>query len=612
MKIVNILLLIFSILSTLIHYSLSIHPFHFYPVPHHNHNHPHHHRHHDGHHEGETDGESAGESDEPIVSIPWSKIRGFTRKVAGQDVAHFLGIPYAFPPVGPLRFRPTLPLIGRHRGVYNANSFRFACTQTAGDEKLHAGTESSENCLFINIYTPLDGVKQKKLQPEDGENLRPVLVFVHGSGYVYGSSANPHMYGGYLSSMGNMVFVIFNYRLGSLGFMYGGTEDMAGNAGLYDQKMAFQWIQDNIRSFGGDPKRVTVMGHSAGATFQTLHMFSNETRNLFTQSMIMSGTGCKNDVDSPIEALRRTRIVLDRVGCDRGSGNSAYTREEMIPLNREEVRCLRKVKASRLVEFQLGLDDTESDKACTFYSFLPVYGTQFLPKLSDQYLVEGNFRHNISVVMGKVPVESEQSYDQKDFAIISDGIDYVRKKMIATLGTTIPAQIDDLIRFYFDGVKQYDRFGIEQAIVQVINDLCAHCPTLKYTEEFARYNKVFLYYYTYITESYRNDGSRRFGARHADDTRLLFGLPFKDYDEYGDEDRQMSIELIGLWSKFVHEGVMPWPQVTFRNGLFIPNQMNITGHNSSVNLAADPDYTICQLLYDLDQPTFTSSSKYYR
>lgn len=570
--------------------------------------HPHHfsrddYFHHHRHHRREKE---LNPADHPIVTTEWSRIQGFVRKVSGRNVAHFLGIPYAIPPVGLLRFRPPKPLRRKHHGIYHANSFRSACLQTHRDEEQHAGTNSSEHCLFLNVYSPWEEVGQaSKLSNNSGnqQKLRPALVFIHGSGYVYGSSANPHMYGGYLSSIGDLVFVIFNYRLGALGLMYGGHEKMPGNAALYDQKLALEWIKKNIHHFHGDPERVTVMGHSAGATYQTIHMFSKESRNLFTSAIIMSGNACeRNGIDSPEQALRRTRTLLNRVGCQ--SINSFHNRSTSLtdtvkPLTDDEIKCLQRVDGRRLVNAQFAIDPEEYkqgyENACSFPSFLPVYRTDFLSDSTDSLLQQGNFRKNISLLIGKVPKEGNNG-DEESFNRVQEGIEYVSRKFILTLGSQVSPSVDALIRFYFENAKDGDEMSIKRAVVRALNDLCNHCPTLKFAGGFAKYNNVFLYYYTYIREKFRQENSRPYGSTHADDTRLLFGLPFKDYEEYGDEDRKVSVNLIRLWSKFVHEAKMPWQEIGYINGRAVPYQFNITGNFEKKDVAVDPDDAVCRVL----------------
>jgi para-nitrobenzyl esterase len=177
-----------------------------------------------------------------------------------EDGIHvFRGIPFAEPPIGPLRFKP--PVARRSwTGVLDAAHFGPWAPQdlSAGREWWGDG-EASEDCLSLNVWTPaLDAGR------------RPVMVWIHGGAFVAGSSSRPTSDGDALARRGDVVVVTVNYRLGALGFLeldeIGGEEyALSGNAGMLDQILALEWVRDNIAAFGGDPGNVTIFGESAGA-----------------------------------------------------------------------------------------------------------------------------------------------------------------------------------------------------------------------------------------------------------------------------------------------------------------------------------------------------------
>jgi para-nitrobenzyl esterase len=169
-------------------------------------------------------------------------------------VERFLGIPYAAPPIGNLRWMPPQPH-ERWQGVLNAGSGNF-CTQPDGA----GGSFGSEDCLTLNVFVPLTVKNQNKKSP------LPVMVWIHGGGLVAGGSPiyEPHP----MVQSGNVIGVTINYRLGYLGFFAHPAIDaeghLSGNYGLMDQQFALSWVQRNIGAFGGDPNRVTIFGQSAG------------------------------------------------------------------------------------------------------------------------------------------------------------------------------------------------------------------------------------------------------------------------------------------------------------------------------------------------------------
>ena len=176
-----------------------------------------------------------------------------------RAVYNYRGIPYAQPPTGELRWAPTAPL-GPWQGVRQATAFGAVCPQDGA-----AATES-EDCLFLNIWTPQAAVLLKR--------RLPVMVFIHGGAFVFGAGSMPYYDGAYLAASGNVVVVTLNYRLGALGFLAIPEANVTGNFGILDQRMALRWVADNIAAFGGDPAKVTIFGESAGAMSVGLHLFS--------------------------------------------------------------------------------------------------------------------------------------------------------------------------------------------------------------------------------------------------------------------------------------------------------------------------------------------------
>jgi para-nitrobenzyl esterase len=214
----------------------------------------------------------------PIVRIDDGLIRG--ADVAG--VNSFLGPPYAAPPTGNLRWRAPQPAAARS-GVRDATQFGPSCPQpTANNPYLPPGP-ISENCLFLNVYTPT-------LRDRSGGG-RPVLVWIHGEGLTQDGARN---YDGSKLAADGTVVVTINYRLGALGFLAhpalasrpGGA---AGNYGLMDQQAALRWVQRNIAQFGGDPHNVTIAGQSAGGLSVLAQLVSPGARGLFQRAIVQSG-----------------------------------------------------------------------------------------------------------------------------------------------------------------------------------------------------------------------------------------------------------------------------------------------------------------------------------
>ncbi len=201
------------------------------------------------------------------------------RLVAGGAVRAFLGVPYAAAPTGALRWRPPQPAAA-WPGVRDAGRAGAPCMQRAMPVP---GIPPSEDCLFLNVWAPRPA---GRTQPP-----LPVMVFIHGGGFVFGSGAEP-AYDGTALARHEVVLVTLNYRLGVFGFLAhpGLTREAgtSGNYGLLDQMAALRWVQANIRAFGGDPGRVTLFGESAGGTAVAMLLTSPRAAGLFGQAILQS------------------------------------------------------------------------------------------------------------------------------------------------------------------------------------------------------------------------------------------------------------------------------------------------------------------------------------
>lgn len=206
------------------------------------------------------------------------------RGVQASGVRIFRGIPFAQPPTGELRWREPQPL-QNWRGVRQATDFGPRCMQAPiFDDMRFRSNGVSEDCLYLNVWTP---AKSKR------ERL-PVLVYFYGGGFVSGDSSEPRYDGESMAAKG-IVVVTVNYRLGVFGFMAHpeltkeSPHKASGNYGLLDQHAALRWVQQNIRNFGGDPKRVTIGGESAGSISVSAHLASPLSRKLIAGAIGESG-----------------------------------------------------------------------------------------------------------------------------------------------------------------------------------------------------------------------------------------------------------------------------------------------------------------------------------
>lgn len=232
---------------------------------------------------------------------------GLVEGAVADEILSFKGIPYAAPPVGDQRWRAPQP-VTPWTGVRAATAFGHDCMQVVKKAIEPIQTTPSEDCLFVNVWRPASLTTTTSL---------PVMVWVHGGGYVGGGTSIPYYDGSAFARQG-MVVVSFNYRLGRFGFfahpaLLAAQEGPVGNFGYMDQIAALQWVQTNIRAFGGDPQQVTLVGESAGGASVLTLLTSPAARGLFQRVMIMSGGGREALISRPMTGGSAEQPSADQI-----------------------------------------------------------------------------------------------------------------------------------------------------------------------------------------------------------------------------------------------------------------------------------------------------------
>jgi para-nitrobenzyl esterase len=234
----------------------------------------------------------------------------------------FLGIPYAAPPTGALRFMPPQPA-RPWTAARDATRFGADCIQS---DALWSGMTgpTSEDCLFLNVWTPY---------PVPGKRL-PVMVWIHGGGFISGGSSTGMYNGRQLVERHPVLVVSLNYRLGPLGFLaHKNFSSEAPNAGILDQQAALRWVQNNIAAFGGDPTRVTIFGESAGSLSVCTHLVAPTSAGLFQRAIMQSGA-CSFNSDTLARAQAQGGDLAQKLGCDTA---------------KDPLACLRTKKANEVM-----------------------------------------------------------------------------------------------------------------------------------------------------------------------------------------------------------------------------------------------------------------------
>ncbi|OFV81425.1 MAG: hypothetical protein A2Y78_05915, partial [Acidobacteria bacterium RBG_13_68_16] len=298
--------------------------------------------------------------------------KGAVRGTAKATYTEWLGIPYAAPPVGPLRWKAPQPPAS-WSDVRDATNPGNACVQGTGWDPGYERPTLTEDCLYVNVYRPHGATEERPV---------PVFVWIHGGGLRGGAGydTDPRKF----VTQGGVVFVTFNYRLGAMGFLSlpslaGEDRDAVGNYGMLDQQAAIRWVHDNIRRFGGDPAQVTIAGQSAGGRSVCMQLVSPTNAGLFARAIHQSGScGAVSLAESEKTGAR----VAEALGC---------------PDPAKAAACLRGRSAADILATQ---DQGQR--------FTPVFGGRIFPLHPTEAVRTGRF-NRVPVMIGQTHDERTQS-----------------------------------------------------------------------------------------------------------------------------------------------------------------------------------------------------------
>ena len=444
---------------------------------------------------------------------------------ANKNICMYKGVPFAAPPVGELRW--ALPQ--KHAAwsePLQTVEYKGPCMQFPMLGKSETTIEGVEDCLYLNVWQP----------KEASEKAMPVMVFLHGGGFMHGSGhMDPHD-GLRLSAMGDVIVVTINYRLGPFGFMahpaLRDDQGRTGNYGLYDQAAALQWVHDNIANFGGDPDNVTLFGESAGGMSVGMHLISPISKGLFHRAIIESG---------PILLLNRSvdsvAAAAENAAARAGCGDPATAAQCLRALPAEEV--VKKLKGGIVFITDL------SDKI----PLEPLYGTEFVPDTPYKMFRDGKYA-DVPIIMGTNKDEASFFVQGRTIKTMEDyqrEVDNNAKKLGDSLGLDLFS--NDFLTFYdpanFDSPKQ--------AFSELVGDSGFNCSTRMLADLMAANGTtLYLYHFTKVPTPAMAD----WGAFHGAELPFVFGkFAFLNMKFSTPSNKRASQKIIGLWSSFARDGV---------------------------------------------------------
>jgi para-nitrobenzyl esterase len=456
---------------------------------------------------------------------------------AGPVVGHadgaviaFLGVPYAAPPTGALRWRPP-EAPAPWSTPRSAAGFGPACPQQAAERD--RDLVQDEDCLTLNVWTPA-------LAPAAP---LPVMVFVHGGGFRRGASSAALYDGAALAAAGPVVVVSLNYRLGALGFLAHpalSAEDdrgVSGNYGLLDQQAALRWVQDNVAGFGGDPDRVTFFGESAGAMSLCAQMVSPAAAGLFRRGIAQSG---------PCTVLATPLRAPDGAASAEGLG-AALAATLGCAGAADAAACLRAVPAATVVAASQQAGEVGGAR------YQPNVDGVVLPEAPMSAIRAGRFTPLDAFIAGSNRDEATLFTAQRTMETEED--------FAAAVRGIVPDHVDDVLALY----PPSDHASVKDAYNAFVTDLWFTCPTRALTRMVAaRGTRAYLYHFTRPTAA---GAALGLGVFHGSELAFVFGT-FGDRSEPSPGELAMSATMMGYWTRLASAGdpsgpgAVPWPART--------------------------------------------------
>ncbi|MEV0297196.1 carboxylesterase/lipase family protein [Nocardia sp. NPDC050710] len=419
-----------------------------------------------------------------VASTDITTADGVVRGHRGGRVVRWRSLPYAAPPVGDLRFRAPRP-VRPWSGVREATAFGFASEQHRAGARIgpRQYQPTSEDSLTLNVTAPV----------EFSTTPRPVLVFIHGGGYLMGTSALRLYSGSRLALRGDAIVVSLNYRLGAFGyvdFSEFGTPDrpFESNLGLRDQVAALQWVQRNIAAFGGDPGNVTVFGESAGAHAVLSLLATPAAAGLFHRGIAQSAPA---DWAMTAEDARAfARRCLDALGAEPGDAARALTDSSANDIRKAVDRTIGAVLRERPGLFP----------AC------PVVDGDYLPQAPIDAITDGT-AHRVPLIIGTCRDEGTL------FAKFADKLPTRPERLHAALAD-FGADVESRV------VASYPGYPRPKAAIRAGGDYVFWRPSVTAMEGHSRYAPTYAYRYDFAPRGLRLAG---IGATHATDLIPVFG-----------------------------------------------------------------------------------------
>uniref|UniRef100_T1E184 Carboxylic ester hydrolase n=1 Tax=Cupiennius salei TaxID=6928 RepID=T1E184_CUPSA len=504
-----------------------------------------------------------------IVTTTNGPVKGIS--LSPKKVEAFLGIPYAEPPVGPLRFAKPVPKSSWEE-TYDASELPPSCIQPLLDDFYFNPSPAGnmrEDCLYLNLWVP-----------EGGSDSKPIMLFIHGGGYLSGSS-NMRVYNGAnLAEHGDVIVATINYRLWILGFFSGLIEDAPGNMGMYDQIMALQWIKDNAKYFGGDPDNIVLFGESAGGYAVSALLVSPLSKGLFKRAIMQSGTAIVPPLTNAAGLQVVSQNIAGFLGCADENDTLAKNPEAVVD-------CLKALPSERFTDSNLLINAGP----------LPArIGDSILPENTNDLFRKGYFK-DTEILLGINRDEGSLLFTLQMPALLgvfgerAETAEFNETSARQFVSTRVGDVSYGIEEEYFGRVRRIPGYTYVRATADLYGDLIINCGTVFHADYYSlRDNPVYFYLFDYRPDS--TPLAEWMGVAHFDEIQYVFGNPM--HEEFTKSENQLSRNIMDKWAAFAKtgnpniRGRVKWPRYTCEN----PKYLVISKRD---RVAVRPDNNRCEL-----------------
>lgn len=474
-----------------------------------------------------------------------------------NQVLTWLAIPYAESPTGQLRFKNPVP-IKSWKKTKDGTKWGKSCIQWDGDK---IDKTSSENCLFLNIFTPYKTFIKTVFQNETDSKL-PIFIWVHGGSNFVGSATDDSYEASTLVAMSNIIVVTINYRLGPFGFFNILNTHAKGNQGFLDQYLAFKWVYENAVLFGGDQTRITIGGESAGSWDVGFHLVHKPSWPYFSSAILQSGTPV--DIASKLRTLEQGAQDAITVGKKLGCNIKNSTKL---------LDCLQKTDTK--VFYEASSPDFESFVDL----FMPeIYDGEVFTKQPRNSFIAGDFK-KCNILVGSNTFEFLSFISDTDYLSLKE----LKKKLRYNPGN-----------LHYDYQKYYNKYNLTNKngfinkildlylptdklnnktanflydYIDMITDECYKCPTYLIAEYYSKFN-LSAYVYLYGHRISTSDLPFIDGAGHGEEITMMFAEPLSikkppliswnshssTTHNYSKTEKVFSEQMVTYWTNFIKTG----------------------------------------------------------